>query len=76
MLTIHETVQTIDSRKEAAKTPIKEAMTEFKDLSKSKISNDYVKANVENDRLLQKIIQLVKKQRRYRPPSPSVERKI
>ena len=50
LLTIHETVQTIDSRKEAAKTPIKETMTEFKDMSKSKISNDYVKANAENDR--------------------------
>ena len=54
VLTIHETVQTIDSRKGTAKTPIKETMTEFKDLSKSKISNDYVKANAENDRLIQK----------------------
>ena len=59
-MTIHETVQTIDSLKEVAKTPIKETMTEFKDLSKSKISNNYVKANAENDRLIQKIIQLVK----------------
>ena len=33
VLTIHETVQTIDARKEVAKTPIKETMTDFKDVS-------------------------------------------
>ena len=60
MLTTHETVQTTDSRKEAVKTPFKEAITEFEDLSKSKISNDYVKANAENDRSIQKNIQLFK----------------
>ena len=55
VLTLHETVQTIYSREKAAKTPIKEAMTEFKDLSKLKISNDYVKSNAKNDRLIQKL---------------------
>ena len=60
VLTVHEPVQTINLRREVAKTPISETMAEFKDLSNSKISNDYVKANAENDRTIQKVIQLVR----------------
>ena len=59
VLTVHEPVQTIKVRKEVAKTPISETMAEFKDLSNSKISNDYVKANAEIYRTIQKVIQLV-----------------
>ena len=60
VLTVHEPVQTINLRREVAKTPISETMAEFKDLSNSKTSNDYVKANAENDRTIHKIIQLVR----------------
>ena len=61
MLTVHEPVQTIKARQEVAKKPITETMAEFKDLSNSKISNVYVKANAENDRTIQKVIQLVRR---------------
>ena len=53
VLTIYQPVQTIDACKEAAKTPISKTMTDFRDLSKFKISNDYVKANAENERKLE-----------------------
>ena len=52
VLTVHEPVQTIKLRREVAKTPISETMAEFKGLSNSKISNDYVKTNAENDRTI------------------------
>ena len=60
VLTVHETVQTIKAISEVAETPINAKMAEAKDLSNSKISNVYVKANAENDRLIQKVIHLVK----------------
>ena len=53
VLTIYQPVQTIDACKEAAKTPISKTMTDYRELSKSKISNDYVKANAENERKLE-----------------------
>ena len=59
VLTVHEPTQTIKVRKEVAKTPISETMAKFKDLSNSKISHDYIKANAEYDRTIQNVIQLV-----------------
>ena len=57
VLTVHELVQSIKLRREVAMTPISETMAEFKGLSHSR-NNDYVKANAEYDRTIQKIIQL------------------
>ena len=59
VLTVYEPVQRIDASKEAATTPITKTMTTFKDLSYSTLSYVYVKENAENDRVIQKVIQLV-----------------
>ena len=77
VLTVHEPVQTIKAISEVAETPINAKMAEAKDLSNSKISNVYVKANAENDRLNQKVIHLVKNRNNAiiaRLPSPWRER--
>ena len=46
--------------KQNVKVPTSDKMAEAKDLSKSKISQNYVQANYENDRNIQNIIRLIK----------------
>ena len=60
VLTVHESVQIIKAISGVAETPITAKTAEAKDLSNSKISNVYVKANAENDRSIQKVIHLVR----------------
>ena len=49
--------QLIEASADVVKTPITATLADFKALSSSKISNVYVKANAENDSLIQKVIQ-------------------
>ena len=60
VLAVHEPVQTFRAISEVAETPINAKMAEAKDLSNSKNSNVYVKANAENDRLIQNFFHLLK----------------
>ena len=60
ILSVHAPLQTnsdLEKAKISDKQPIE--MAEAKDLSKSKISSIYVKANAKNDRTIQKVINLV-----------------
>ena len=56
VLTVHTPTQSSVISKQNAKVPISGKMAEEKDLSKSKTSHNYVQANYENDRNIQKII--------------------
>ena len=60
VLTVHTPTQSSVISKQNSKVPISGKMSEEKDLSKSKISQNYVQANFENDRNIQKIIRLIK----------------
>ena len=59
MLTIRAPVQTISTVEQVAKSNQKPITTESKDLSKSRNSSVYGKANAETDRVIQKVINLV-----------------
>ena len=60
MLTVHTPTQSSVISKQNSKVPVSGKMSEEKDLSKSKISQNYVQANYENNRNIQKIIRLIK----------------
>ena len=60
VLTVHTPTQSSVISKQNSKVPVSGKMSEKKDLSKSKISQNYVQANYENDRNIQKIIRLIK----------------
>ena len=60
VLTVHTPTQSSIISKQSAKVPISGKMAEEKDLSKSKISQNYVQANYENDRNIQKIIRVIR----------------
>ena len=59
VLTVHTPMRSSVISKQPAKVPISGKMSEERDLSKSKISQN-VQANYENDRNIQKIIRLIK----------------
>ena len=60
VLTVHTPTQSNTISKHNVKVPTSDKLAEAKDLSKSKISQNYVQANYENDRNIQKIIRLIK----------------
>ena len=60
VLKVHTPMRSSVISKQNTKVPISGKMTEERDLSKSKISQNYVQANYENDRKFQKIIRSIK----------------
>ena len=60
LLTVHTPMRLSVISSQNTKVPISGIMSEERDLSKSKISQNYVQANYENDRNIQKIIRLIK----------------
>ena len=60
VLTVYTPTQSNTISKQNEKVPTSDRMAEAKYLSKSKISQNYVQANYENDRNIQKIIRLIK----------------
>ena len=60
VLTVHTPMQSSVICKQNTKVPISGKMSEERDLSQSKISQNYVQANYENDCNIQKIIRLIK----------------
>ena len=60
VLTVHTPTQSNTISKQNVKVPTSDKMAEAKALSKSKISQNYVQANYENNRNIQKIIRLIK----------------
>ena len=79
MLSVHAPMQTnsaLESLTSVKKLP---TTAEAKDLPNSKINSVYVKANAENDRVIQKVIYLVQNKSSAviaRLPHPPVEGKI
>ena len=78
VLTVQKRMQTITASMQSANSSEHVPMAEQKTLANSKISQVYVRANVENDRLVQKVINLVQNRNAAviaRPPHP-VEEKV
>ena len=60
VLTVHTPMQSSGIYNQAKKAPISGKMSEDRELSKSKISQNYVQASYENDRNIQNFIRLLK----------------
>ena len=60
VVTVHTPMQSSGISKQNTKVQISGKMSEERDLSKSKISQNYIQTNYENDRNIRKIIRLIK----------------